>query len=370
MPTSPTSRSVSRLYLFPGDLDLAAERLELALGVAEGLGSASLMARGFVLRSQLASARSRPQESLAYLERGLSIALEHDEFEYAGQLYFHLSDRAFHEDQYEKAHGYLLQTLQLAQRRGERRAQLAIHAELTWPLNMLGRWDEALELYGQISEEHILTSTTLSVLDGVIPIHINRGNLGEGQRILALFASLESAVDIQDRSSYLSGASALRLAEGRYDEALRLGVDADAVASAGFAAASQQSKLGLVVAMEAALTLGDRDRVETILEHIASIPPGLQAPYLEAHSLRFRARLDASDAGFAAAETAFRELGTPFWVAVVLLEHAELLARDGQEDDAEPLLAEARETFERLRATPWLERAAAVSRETEVPQVS
>jgi hypothetical protein len=59
--------------------------------------------------------------------------------------------------------------------------------------------------------------------------------------------------------------------------------------------------------------------------------------------------------------TAFRTLGTPFWEAVVLLERAELLTRDGRESEAEPLVAEARETFERLRAKPWLERADATA---------
>ena len=49
------------------------------------------------------------------------------------------------------------------------------------------------------------------------------------------------AADIQDRSSYLSGASVVRLAEGRYDEALRCGVEADAVARGGFSTSSQQS---------------------------------------------------------------------------------------------------------------------------------
>ena len=46
----------------------------------------------------------------------------------------------------------------------------------------------------------------------------------------------------------------------------------------------------------------------------------------------------------------------PFYLAVVQLEHAELLASLGRSDECGPLLAEARETFERLRATPWLER--------------
>ena len=39
------------------------------------------------------------------------------------------------------------------------------------------------------------------------------------------------------------------------------------------------------------------------------------------------------------------------------LEHGEWLGEQGRADEAEPLLAEAREIFERLGATPWLERA-------------
>ena len=48
----------------------------------------------------------------------------------------------------------------------------------------------------------------------------------------------------------------------------------------------------------------------------------------------------------------------PFWLAVVLLERAELLVAQDRAGDAEPLLAEAREIFERLEATVWLERLA------------
>ena len=50
----------------------------------------------------------------------------------------------------------------------------------------------------------------------------------------------------------------------------------------------------------------------------------------------------------------------PFYLAVVQLEHAELLAPTGRADECGPLLTEAREIFERLRATPWLERVDAL----------
>ena len=51
----------------------------------------------------------------------------------------------------------------------------------------------------------------------------------------------------------------------------------------------------------------------------------------------------------------------PFLLAVVQLEYGEWLnARGRPEDAAKPLLAEARETFERLQAQPWLDRVDAV----------
>ena len=63
-------------------------------------------------------------------------------------------------------------------------------------------------------------------------------------------------------------------------------------------------------------------------------------------------------AGYDAAAQGFRELGIPFWLAVTLLGHGEWLVGRGRPSEAERLLAEAGEIFERLEATPWLERTA------------
>ena len=55
-----------------------------------------------------------------------------------------------------------------------------------------------------------------------------------------------------------------------------------------------------------------------------------------------------------------------FWLAVTLLEHGEwLVGGQGRAGDAEPLLAEAHEIFDRLEARPWLERLDAVQPHTE-----
>jgi hypothetical protein len=60
--------------------------------------------------------------------------------------------------------------------------------------------------------------------------------------------------------------------------------------------------------------------------------------------------------GFRAATELFREMNTPFGLGVTLLEHGEWLIAERRPSEAEPLLPEAREIFERLGARPWLER--------------
>src|SRR5439155_12421535 len=119
-------------------------------------------------------------------------------------------------------------------------------------------------------------------------------------------------------------------------------------------------KQGFVHMLEAAFALGDRDKVDDLCSIVEGVPAGLRPPLLAAIARRYRARLagddPSADADYAAAEDAMRRLELPFHLAVVQLEHAQWLVGQSREDESQPLLAEARGTFERLRATPWLER--------------
>jgi hypothetical protein len=97
---------------------------------------------------------------------------------------------------------------------------------------------------------------------------------------------------------------------------------------------------------------------------------------LEAHAERFRARLAAARGDVAEAERGFkggsallREIGARFWLAVALLEHGEWLVQAGRTDEASSLLEEARATFERLEATPWLERLDALGAQRTLTEV-
>jgi hypothetical protein len=133
-------------------------------------------------------------------------------------------------------------------------------------------------------------------------------------------------------------------------------------------------KESFVVGVEAALASNDTASAEELLAAVEALPAGHSPQFLQAHSARFRAQL-ADRAGepaeaerrFKRAAGLFREIAVPFYLAVTQLEHGEWLAREGHDEAAEPLLAEAREIFERLGAAPWVEQAQKVAGAAKIP---
>jgi tetratricopeptide (TPR) repeat protein len=165
-------------------------------------------------------------------------------------------------------------------------------------------------------------------------------------------------------------------AQGQHAEAL--GAAERALATLGeLAITDPRIKHGLVEAIEAALALPDLDKAEELLAIPASLEPGELTPFLQANTARLRARLDAArgnpeqvEERFRSAASLFREFDLVFHLAVTQLEHAEWLAGQGRAKDAQPLLVEARETFDRLQATPWLLRAARVTLSRREPEAA
>jgi tetratricopeptide (TPR) repeat protein len=347
---------LGRGYWFKGDLERAADWTEKALDVAEAYRFPKPLAFALRVKGAVAFSRGHVNESDALLRRSLEIALEHDLLEEAATAYFLLSDGEFRRDHYREALEYLRESLALARRRGSRMAEWANLSELTYPLFMLGRWDEALALIPEPSEEHTRSgAVVLSLLGSLVEIHLHRGQPDEARRIFSLFSHLEGSTDVQDQSCYLAARASIARAEGRLQDALRDGIAAiEAAETLGYG--QQSAKQGFVTATESALTLGDTATARSLLSRATDAPPGRRAPFLEAQAWRFRGRLDADEAQYSTAEALFRELELPFWLAVTQAEHGEWLANQGRTEEAQPLLADARETFERLGAKPWLDR--------------
>ena len=109
------------------------------------------------------------------------------------------------------------------------------------------------------------------------------------------------------------------------------------------------------------------NEAEELLAIPESLEPGELTPFLQANALRLRARLDAArgeDEGSRrnASSAPPPSSASSAWSSTSPSRSSSTPSgscRQGRRDEAEPLLAEARETFEQLEAAPWLERTAA-----------
>ena len=345
-------------YWRTGSLERALERAEFALDISEAHGYMEVTARALGAKGAVAHSRGHTEETIGLVRQGLAIALENDLLEQANTYYFWLSDFSFHRDRYADALGYLDQAVALARKLGSRPGEWSVLAERTYALAMTGRWDEAVEASEQLSDEQARSGGMfLSLISGPLEIHLQRGNLAEARRLHALFEHLDGSLDKQELAAYLGATAAVARAEGRFADALDAG--RKATETRGTLRLSHQCvEQGLVEALEASVALGERDVTRQLLALIEEQPLGQRPPFLDAQAHRFRGRLDDDSAALETATIRFRELEMLFWVAVTQLEQAELL---GSGADANRLRTEARETFERLAATPWLERATVVA---------
>jgi tetratricopeptide (TPR) repeat protein len=347
---------LANMYFNSGDLERAAERAELALDIAEAHGYPKALAMALGAKSFAAHSRGHLEEAIALMKHELSIALEHDLAEEASSSYFILSDASFHRDRYADALEYLRESIAFSRRIGNRPYEWSALAESTYALFMLGRWDEALEVTEQLREEQVRSGGMfLSLLSGPLEIHLHRGDMTEARQLFAQFSNLEGSTDVQERVCFYGATAALDRAEGRLREALDTGRKATEGVPA-LRLSHQAIEQAIVEALEAAVALGDDDAARELLGTVEAVPSGGRPPLLAAHAHRLRARFDDDPSQFERAAARFREIGVPFWLAVTLLEHAEWLVGAGRHDEAEPLLAEAREVFDRLQTTPWLER--------------
>jgi predicted ATPase/class 3 adenylate cyclase len=346
-------------HTWAGNVDEAARWNERALDVAEALQLTEELVRGWNTRAILLSSR-RPEEARALRQLGLDLALEHQLHNVAGSIYGNLSDAAFRHDRYGESLAILEQQLALGRRFGERAVEWFALSEMTYALTMLGRWEEASARFGELPDEQVGSNPSLvSPLSGVLEIHIRQGKLDAARQLLARFDRLSGSGDLQAEGCYHAATAAIRLAEGNAREAMSAAERAlEGRATHGLG--SQDVKLGYLHALEAALALGEGDRAQELLAAIEEEPIGLRPPFLDACAHRFRARLageaPTADGHYTAGAAQLRALELPFHLAVVLLEHGEWLVAQGRDADAEPFVAEAREIFERLEATVWLDR--------------
>ncbi|MHB8469076.1 MAG: ATP-binding protein [Gaiellaceae bacterium] len=354
---------LGRFLALSGEYEQAAPHLERALTLAEELELPETLAQALNTKSISLLRRRRRYEARLLLEGALELALAHDLHAAALRVYNNLLVLLFISGRPQEKLPLQERALELARRAGESGQEAQFLAASIGTLGELGRWDEALARAAE-AEELATTAFAQSFLLSAVPIHCERGAPEEARRLLARLDAVGQSSNPDHVAFWAVAEARLLRAEGRPLEALAAAKRALAV----HAESGAGSLVGaLFEALEAAAAIGDADGLREQLGLLDALPPSELTPFLQAQQGRFRARLEplGADSLLETAELLLVERELPFDLAVVRLEHAERLTAGGRAEQAEPLLADARETFERLRATPWLERLAAA--ESQLP---
>ena len=355
---------LGRFLFFNGQPELALERIESALAMAESLLLPEVLAQALTTKGVLLMSRGRREEGIALLRFAIDSALEHDKPSTALRASFNLADALGQVNRFAEGAETVRAGLAQARRVGNRYWEISFLGQL-YPFLSLGEWDEALAMAAQLPIDDWASFrqafATVPLVEATV--HGHRGEVDRVQGMLARFEDMSSSGDEQERSAYRSGLARFHLANGDLQEALAAAEDAFA-SHVHFGFGAEQIKEAFVTAVEAALQLGDGAKAAALVTVVDALPPGATNLFLEAQSKRFRAHLaaesdpDEADRLFRRSAAYLRELSAPFPLAVVQTEHAELLLAAG--GDAAEFVAEATSVFERLGAQPWLERLAAL----------
>jgi class 3 adenylate cyclase/tetratricopeptide (TPR) repeat protein len=359
---------LARFRVFIGDAAAAEEPLEFALEVAEARRFPHVISEALNTKSLILARRGHPEECLGLMRHALELALENDLTESALRGYFNLAYLNASRDRPHEAIEVDEQGLELARRRGRRQWEESFLGHLRADYMTLGAWDGMDSPLGDPFEpwETLSWQARLDVSNVTIPLALARGRIDQAHEAFARFPP-EPPVEVQEIAGHALARALIARAEGRYADALAA-AEETLITQVPIGPEHPTFKSGFAEAVEAALNLGNLERAEELVRMVQELPPVDRVPLLEAHSARFSARLAAArgeassvEENFGRSTALLREVGARFWLAIVLLEHGEWLADSGRGEEAEPLLEEAREIFERLEAAPWLQRLEAVA---------
>lgn len=355
---------LGRFLAIAGRHGEAAPLLEQALELAEQLALPEVYSQALSSKAIVLLHADRLDEAGLLLRRAIEVADEHGLTEAAMRAYNNLGEVLAAQDRLAESVALAERQLEAARRAGSRAWELRTLINPLWLLVRLGRWDQVLAWaqQGRGAEELAAQEEAATGLANLAPLHACRGDLREAWNLLEPLAWLEASPNWEQRWSYCITRAQVLLLEGRSAEALEA-LDRVLATRTGLGLSSVYVKGVVVLATEAALNLGDVPRMEELLEKVGSARPGQITPWLRAQLDRLTARAHdlkgdqgSVDAGFRAAENGFRDLDALFDLAVALTEHAEWLAGQGHLERGEGPRIEARQIWDRLGASLWLER--------------
>lgn len=360
--TATVAAAMGRLRMLAGDAELAMPALELALTQAEDLELPDVFADALTSKGTVLMNAGRMNESVVLLRASLNVALENDLTRAAMRARNNLSVGFVSLDRMTDVLQNNREGLELSRRVGDRQWEMNFLIGPLQPMALAGLWDEVIAQRQQIREILGAAADELWVVSEVAWSAIVDMGRGHTEAALAL---LPESLSRHEQPEIAAAAAGLRAgvlnSAGQHAAALVL--VRELAGGSDIAPQSWGFKLAWQTAVEAALALGELELARELLAKARAIRPGRVTPFLRAQMARFEARiglLDGStgrvEAGFKAATGILREGALPFHLAICLTELGEWYRSLERTADADEALAEARAIFERLAATPWLQR--------------
>ena len=357
---------LARIMYFSSDYDSALPHVERALQIAETEGLWEVLCLALDTKGAILAARGRRAEAEVLIRGGLTVALEHELTERASASCISLATTLEEDDRLEPSLDLYTQGEVLLQRLGNRPNAAGARLNRIQGLLELGRWDEVASIFTEYLETdaEVLGSRIWpgAVAVNAAWLYVLRGDTATARRLVEASAPLVEHAQLEMRSQHHAALAGVANAEG--DHVLAL-LTAEPVLRACIDKSFPVGmRSALIEAVEAAFLLGDGPKVDELLRLVRdSFRPGRQ-PSVDAHILRWEARIaagrkdnDGAGGKFRAGIDAFTKLQRPFWLAVTRCEFGEYLVAQGRGGDAQDLLAGARTTFEQLGAMPWVHRA-------------
>jgi tetratricopeptide (TPR) repeat protein len=364
----------SRMHFFRGNYDIALELADRALEVADPMQYYGVIAEALNNKSLVLHMKGRSEEAIALLQHSLALAIEHDLPASLSRARFNLAAFLLTRDQIDQALELDLQEAAHAGLIGNRLSYSLVQMHLIFDYSEVGRWDEVLRMLAEAPLPAEVTKENRLLMDRhlfAVPALLAMGDREQVEAIIAAANLVNDPSDFQWRMSFGLCRALLFLDEGKPE--LALSAADEVIGTPGLRRWREIIPI-IPAALEAALQLGRTGRVKELLDLLESLPPSEFPRFFRAQFSRFHARLaagegdrEAADLGLRQACDVFRELGHPYWNAVLELERSENLAAMGRNDEAIQHLNAAREIFERLGAKPWLTRTDKLSSSLEGP---
>jgi tetratricopeptide (TPR) repeat protein len=354
---------LARNEYFSGRLDAGLIHAERSLQLVEGTELWTTMAWALCARGEILGALGQRGEAETLIRTAVTVALDHGLIN-SGALHLSLGTTLEEDDNIGDALEAFGQAAALFRRLGDRPHAAGAALSGVAGLFELGRWDEAQAIvsdYINVDGPEMGFDWDMGPqLSTAVWLHRARGDLVAAHRVVDEYVRIPEGGRGDMVQLYTCAQAAVSNAECDWQRALTL---AEPVLRATIVRDPVTARLALVEVVEAAFALGDSTKVTELIEFFLEQVDRGRQPSIDAHILRWSARLavghdddDEARTWFLSAIDAFSELKRPFWVAVTGLEMAESQCKPRDASAVVALLARARQTFAALRATPWIER--------------